>query len=152
MNNRILIGIVLSAAFALGAWLTFSNMIASSPLNISVYVFLTCVITAFALSSAQPTSKKQSVSAEDGELTTLYVGNLPYKANEDAVKDFFNDYVSVQSVRLMKDKRTGKRKGYGFIEILTNDVDSAISQLNDIEFHDRTLKVRPAKEKTAEKY
>jgi hypothetical protein len=87
---------------------------------------------------------------EDGELTTLYVGNLPYRANEDAVKAYFQEYTHVQSVRLMKDKRTGKRKGYGFVEVISSDVSKAINKLNDSVFQDRTLKVRYAKEKTAQ--
>ena len=70
------------------------------------------------------------------------------KANEDAVKEYFRSYIDVQSVRLMKDRRTGKRKGYGFIEVMTKDVDQAINELNDKVFLERTLKVRHAKEKS----
>lgn len=81
------------------------------------------------------------------ESTTLYVGNLPYRANEQAVKEHFELEGKVHSVRLMKDRRTGKRKGYGFVEVGSRDADRVISNLNDSEFQDRTLKVRLAKEK-----
>lgn len=81
------------------------------------------------------------------ESTTLYVGNLPYRANEQAVKEHFELEGKVHSVRLMKDRRTGKRKGYGFVEVDSRDADRVISNLNDSEFQDRTLKVRLAKEK-----
>ena len=47
----------------------------------------------------------------------------------------------------MKDKHTGKRRGFGFVEMAANDVDKAISALNDSEFQQRTLKVREAKER-----
>lgn len=83
----------------------------------------------------------------DDNVSTLYVGNLPYKANEDAVKAYFENHIRVQSVRLMKDKKTGKRKGYGFIEVVDGDIDAIIGQFNDSVFQDRTLKVRPAKDK-----
>ncbi|TRY29101.1 RNA-binding protein [Aliiglaciecola sp. M165] len=82
--------------------------------------------------------------------TTLYVGNLPYKVNEQAVSDHFSVYGKVDSVRLMKDRRTGKRKGYGFVEVDGKSADKMIKKLNDTEFQERTLKVRLAKEKTEE--
>lgn len=80
-------------------------------------------------------------------IATLYIGNLPYKANEEAVKQFCQDFVEVVSVRLMKDKRTGKRKGYGFLEVNCSDVEEVINVLNEKQFHDRTIKVRSAKDK-----
>ena len=51
------------------------------------------------------------------------------------------------NVRLLKDKNTGKRRGFGFVEMAEVDADNAINQLNDSEFQQRTLKVREAKQK-----
>lgn len=82
-----------------------------------------------------------------GEVKTLYVGNLPYRANESAVRSLFSEFGLVHSVRLMKDKQTGKRRGFGFVEIAAADAASAIDSLNDTEFQQRTLKVREAKER-----
>ncbi len=82
--------------------------------------------------------------------TTLYVGNLPYRANEEDVSAHFSQTGKVVSVRLMKDRRTGKRKGYGFVEVVSKHANDMIKQLNDSEFQERTLKVRLAKEKTDE--
>lgn len=97
------------------------------------------------------TSNSATSSAPSSDnVSTLYVGNLPYKANEAAVKAYFQDHIHVQSVRLMKDKKTGKRKGYGFIEVIDGDIDSIIGRFNDSVFQDRTLKVRPAKDKIIE--
>ncbi len=98
--------------------------------------------------SGSSTSNNTVGSSED--VSTLYVGNLPYKANEAAVKAYFEDHIRIQSVRLMKDKKTGKRKGYGFIEVINGDIDAIISQFNDSVFQDRTLKVRPAKDKVTD--
>ena len=91
-----------------------------------------------------------SASGEQGDLTeisTLYVGNLPYRADEDAVQEHFEQQGKVVSVRLMKDRRTGKRKGYGFVEMNAKGAAKAIKNLNDSSFQERTLKVRLAKEK-----
>jgi RNA recognition motif-containing protein len=59
----------------------------------------------------------------------------------------FSEYGQVQSVRLMKDKHTGKRRGFGFVEISAADAEQAVLSLNDSEFQQRTLKVREAKER-----
>lgn len=91
-----------------------------------------------------------STSGEQGdssEISTLYVGNLPYRADEDAVQEHFEQQGKVVSVRLMKDRRTGKRKGYGFVEMNAKGAVKAIKNLNDSTFQERTLKVRLAKEK-----
>lgn len=85
-----------------------------------------------------------------GDLATLYVGNLPYRANEQAVQEHFEQQGIVNSVRLMKDRRTGKRKGYGFVEMDAKGADKAIKHLNDSSFQERTLKVRLAKDKVTE--
>ncbi|AJR06919.1 RNA-binding protein [Photobacterium gaetbulicola] len=77
---------------------------------------------------------------------TLYVGNLPYRANESEVKKLFSEHGEVFAVRLMKDKRTGKRRGFGFVVMSSSDAENAISQLNDKEYGQRTLKVREANE------
>ncbi|MGL5653282.1 MAG: RNA recognition motif domain-containing protein, partial [Vibrio sp.] len=75
---------------------------------------------------------------------TLYVGNLPYKANESHVKDLFSEYGEVFVVRLMKDKRTGKRRGFGFVVMAASQAQAAIDALNEKEYMQRTLKVRIA--------
>ena len=88
-----------------------------------------------------------SDSSNDENVRTLYVGNLPYRANETSVRELFSEYGTVHSVRLMKDKHTGKRRGFGFVEMASSDLDKTIEALNDTEFQQRTLKVREAKER-----
>ena len=118
------------------------------PLAIAASLLISGIVSPYIASLfSSSTSGVEQEQKAGGETATLYVGNLPYKANEDAVKEYFSSFVHVQSVRLMKDRRTGKRKGYGFIEVVTTDVDKAITELNDKIFLERTLKVRPAKEK-----
>ncbi|WMC10289.1 RNA-binding protein [Oceanimonas pelagia] len=79
--------------------------------------------------------------------TTLYVGNLPYRANEAVVRALFEQFGQVLSVRLMKDRNTGKRRGFGFVEMPSDAADKARKALNDTEFQQRTLKVREANER-----
>ena len=85
--------------------------------------------------------------AGDFATTTLYVGNLPYRANETAIRTLFSEHGRVLSVRLMKDKHTGKRRGFGFVEMPEKDAENAIKALNEKEFQERSLKVREANER-----
>ena len=92
--------------------------------------------------SEQPVSENSSIDTK-----TIYVGNLPYRANESAIRELFEQYGNVQSVRLLKDRQTGKRRGFGFVEMEENGASKAIQSLNESEFQQRTLKVREAKER-----
>jgi len=119
------------------------------------FAFL-CIPTLLAASSGNNNSARPVKSAPtkrhvntDSSITTLYVGNLPYKANEMSVKTLFEEIGSVTSVRLMKDRKTGRRKGFGFVEVEAAKESIFIEKLNDSEYMDRTIKVRPAKDKTA---
>ena len=113
-----------------------------------VDVKIAVAVVAFVAAFVAPfLSRQGGQSASTGEIKTLYVGNLPYRANEAAVRRLFADYGYVHSVRLMKDKQTGKRRGFGFVEMSASDADNAVSSLNDAEFQQRTLKVREAKER-----
>lgn len=95
------------------------------------------------------TKKSNDASEEEAEQQskTIYVGNLPYKANEQEVRKLFAQYGSVLSVRLLKDRQTGKRRGFGFVEMPNADADKAIASLNEVEFLQRKLKVREAKDR-----
>jgi RNA recognition motif-containing protein len=101
----------------------------------------------FVSKSDKQASQSNKQDSSSAEASTLYVGNLPYKVNENDVKAHFEQFGFVNSVRLMKDKRTGKRKGFGFVEVSEADMNKMIESLNDTIFCERTLKVRPAKDK-----
>lgn len=146
---------LISVVFAVAGYLVFSSasLNASLPLTVSASLLLSGILTPWLASlfnSSTSASSDKDDTSTASDVTTLYVGNLPYKANEDAVKEYFTNFIHVHSVRLMKDRRTGKRKGYGFIEVVTDDIDDTIAKLNDSIFLERTLKVRPAKDKAAE--
>ncbi|MCQ1057953.1 RNA recognition motif domain-containing protein [Photobacterium sp. DNB23_23_1] len=131
-------------AIAIVGGLVFSFL----PIYPGIAFALGAICTAFIL----PLIPTQSSSAEPNitqASKTLYVGNLPYRANESEVKKLFSEHGEVFAVRLMKDKRTGKRRGFGFVVMSSNDADNAIAQLNDKEYGQRTLKVREANEPKA---
>ena len=128
------------------------SMFSAGVLLNAVLIFILSSITksSSSVSSAPVSSPSTSTDVEsDEDVSTLYVGNLPYRANEQIVKEHFEKFGYVRSVRLMKDKRTGKRKGFGFVEVAAQEADSMIKELNDSEFEERTIKVRPAKDKVA---
>ncbi|WP_114967864.1 RNA recognition motif domain-containing protein [Vibrio cholerae] len=112
----------------------------------SSFAFLIGVVatTLICKLSTQPTLSSSQDEEASSTTKTLYVGNLPYKANESYVKELFAEYGEVFAVRLMKDKRTGKRRGFGFVVIAAGQAQTAIDALNEKEYMQRTLKVRIA--------
>lgn len=135
------IKVLVVALVLAGATFVVTGLFELSNISVSLLVLVAAVIAQlFHLSAA-------TAEISDIEIKTLYVGNLPYRANESMVKELFEQYGYIQSVRLMKDKHTGKRRGFGFVEISANDANKAIDALNDTEFQQRTLKVREAKDK-----
>lgn len=127
----------------------FSPLAVPSSVTFALGLFLGGVFTAsIATSQSAPTNtevKNQPLTT--GATQSLYVGNLPYRANEYMVKELFEQYGNVVNVRLLKDKHTGKRRGFGFVEVAAQDAQTMIDKLNDCEFQQRTLKVREAKQK-----
>jgi RNA recognition motif-containing protein len=113
--------------------------------NTSVITAVLVLVSTFIAPLIGSSSSTESTTEE--EVKTLYVGNLPYRANESAIRELFSEHGQVHSVRLMKDKHTGKRRGFGFVEMSANAADAAVTSLNDTEFQQRTLKVREAKER-----
>ncbi|PSV09540.1 RNA recognition motif domain-containing protein [Photobacterium leiognathi] len=113
----------------------------------SISFALGAVLTGLALNFMQTAKTPSMTETETSQSSkTLYVGNLPYRANETDVKNLFAEHGDVFAVRLMKDKRTGKRRGFGFVVMNSADADGAIEQLNNKEYGQRTLKVREANE------
>ena len=78
----------------------------------------------------------------------LYVGNLPFSATEDSLKDAFLQFGSVESVTIITDRDTGQSKGFGFLELATQqEAANAITKMNGAEMDGRTLKVSEAQAK-----
>ena len=134
--------LIVSLVFSVAIYfLANSNVFELTSMSVAVVAFV-CAFIAPLVGKAETNAQEADTS-----ISTLYVGNLPYRANEAAVRELFSEYGQVQSVRLMKDKHTGKRRGFGFVEISAGDAEQAVASLNDSEFQQRTLKVREAKER-----
>lgn len=75
----------------------------------------------------------------------IYVGNLSYSTTEEGLKVLFEAHGTVESVRIITDKITGKSRGFGFVS-MTNDDEgtNAIQALNNFEYESRTLTVSQA--------
>ncbi|UJF22147.1 RNA recognition motif domain-containing protein [Shewanella sp. OMA3-2] len=133
--------IVLIAALV-GAFVFFQvqGSVASSVAFIAGIVTATLIFT-FVPSNQARASDEPYV----GPTMTLYVGNLPYRVHEGEVKELFGEYGPVNSVRLVRDRKTGRRKGFGFVEMSEAGAQKAMGKLNDYTFQERTLKVREAK-------
>jgi RNA recognition motif-containing protein len=82
--------------------------------------------------------------------TRLFVGNLPYSADEDQIRALFEqDGRSVVDVQLITDRATGRPRGFGFVDMSSQDeADAAIRALNGQEFGGRALTVNEARERS----
>jgi RNA recognition motif-containing protein len=78
----------------------------------------------------------------------LYVGNLPYDTDEQALQTLFGSAGTVDTVSVMRDMATGRARGFAFVEMASDeDAQKAITMLNDRDFGGRNLMVNEARPK-----
>ena len=78
----------------------------------------------------------------------IFVGSLPFKLEEADLKELFEAYGEVSSVKLINDRDTGRSKGFGFVEMPDDEgAQQAISALNGSEVMGRTIAVSQAEER-----
>jgi RNA recognition motif-containing protein len=76
----------------------------------------------------------------------LYVGNLPFAATEQVLRDTFSQVGTVQSASVITDRETGRSKGFGFVEMETDDqAAKAITEFNGADYDGRRLTVSEAR-------
>ncbi len=75
----------------------------------------------------------------------IYVGNLPYSANEDEVRALFEAHGTVNRVDILVDRETGRARGFGFVEMEDAAADKAIDALNGQDMGGRALKINEAR-------
>lgn len=80
----------------------------------------------------------------------LYVGNLSWTMTEDELRNLFEQYGTVSSIKIVKDRETGRSKGFGFVE-MDNDTEAqnALSSLYDKEILGRKIVINEAQERPA---
>ncbi|MEW6668581.1 MAG: RNA-binding protein [Thermodesulfobacteriota bacterium] len=82
----------------------------------------------------------------------IYVGNLAFNFTEDELRQAFEAFGQVASVSIIKDKFSGQSRGFGFVEMPSNDQGkAAISGLNGKEMKGRTLNVNEARPRTEDR-
>jgi len=80
----------------------------------------------------------------------LYVGNLPYQTDENALTTLFAQAGTVDTVSVVRDQATGRARGFAFVEMGSDEeAQSAINQINGVELGGRSLTVNEARPKTS---
>ena len=78
----------------------------------------------------------------------LYVGNLPYSTGDAELSELFSRAGTVESARVVRDMATGRARGFGFVEMVTDDeAQRAINELNEFQLEGRALVVNEARPK-----
>ena len=80
-------------------------------------------------------------------MTKLYVGNLPFTATEESVRNLFEPHGAVEKISLINDRDSGQPRGFGFVEMSTADASRAMQALNGVDFGGRSLKINEAQDK-----
>ena len=80
-------------------------------------------------------------------MTKLFVGNLPFTATEEAIRELFSKHGTVEKIAMISDRDTGRPRGFGFVEMSTADASRAMQALNGTDFEGRALKVNEAQER-----
>lgn len=76
----------------------------------------------------------------------IYVGNLPYSANDQSLMSAFAQFGTVESAKVIMDRESGRSKGFAFVEMSTStEAANSISQLNGSQMDGRAINVSEAK-------
>jgi len=136
------------AGYAAGTALDLSAMPVASVL--AVGLLLGCIIGGALVALAPKPSVRAASTADSGENGNIYVGNLPFNAGEDDVRNIFSPYGEVIDIRLVQDRRSKRFKGYGFVEMSAAGAKTAIENLDGTDYAGRTLRINEAKKKGEE--
>lgn len=79
---------------------------------------------------------------------SIFVGNLPFSVSEEDVRDLFEQHGTVDSVKLVSDRETGRPRGFGFVVMEEEEANTAIDALNGAELDGRPLRVNEARERS----
>jgi len=130
---------------------TFLGM-ASSPTG-SVFatgLLIGCIVGGLLVVLAPKPASGGSAGKAGNGTSNLYVGNLPFNAGQDDIKNLFAPYGEVMDIRMVKDRRSKRFKGYAFVEMNTAGANAAVKQLDGNDYAGRTLRVNEAQKKDEE--
>ena len=135
--KSIIIALVLSAAaYFLFPYLNINELAQSNPARLLAYsvlsgAFIGGILVFMSIDLSSIGSKEASV----------FIGNLAFKAGANDLRELFEDYGDVQSVRVMTDRATRRPKGFAFVEMDKKGAKAAIADLDGTEFFGRDIKV-----------
>ncbi len=79
-------------------------------------------------------------------MTSIYVGNMSYQTTEDDLGNLFAEFGEVSNVKIVKDRESGRSKGFGFVEMNSrSEANSAMQELDGCTFMERQLVVNEAR-------
>lgn len=78
---------------------------------------------------------------------SMYVGNLPFSADQSSLQTLFAPFGEVISARVMMDRETGRSRGFGFVEMEAADARNALSSLDGTELGGRKLRINEAEKR-----
>jgi len=81
-------------------------------------------------------------------MNKIYIGNLPYQATEQDVQTLFAQFGDIENVAIIKDRDSGRPKGFGFVTFVTQNSAQDALKMDGQDFQGRPIKVSIAKEKT----
>ncbi len=76
---------------------------------------------------------------------TLYVGNIPWSTTESELEQVFSQFGQVLECRIITERATGRSRGYGFVEVNDEDMETIMEKTNGLELEGRKLVVNEAK-------
>ncbi len=138
--------LVVSAAFSLAGYyaVDLSGAFAGVPAG---SVFATGIMLGIIIGGLGVALRGGSKKESSGETRSIYVGNIPFNAGEDDIRNLFAPFGTVIEVRMVKDRRSRRPKGYAFVEMAAADAKAAIRQLDGTDYAGRTLRVNEARKK-----
>jgi len=95
----------------------------------------------------RPSKKASARSNDNGERKTVFIGNLAYRASPRQLRELFETYGTVHSVRIATDRETRKPRGFGFVEMNKSGAAQAIQALHGSELCNRELNLSEAKQR-----
>jgi cold-inducible RNA-binding protein len=79
-------------------------------------------------------------------MARLYVGNIPFTADTEAIRQFFDGF-SLTDVKIITDRDTGRQRGFAFVELADDVADAAVKELHGASMSGRNINVSYAKER-----
>ena len=150
MGLMVLIGIAILASLLLPTLgIDSKNVVLAVLVGLFIGHFIGISLTTEpATVAANDPNRQHDNPINNNEVTTLYVGNLAFHTSKYELYSLFKQYGKVHSSRIMFDKVTRKSRGFGFVEMNSNDAQTAIEALDGMDFSGRNIRVNEANNQT----